>query len=141
MSRQIFDGHKIFLLQNLHRVFIKNGTVVNHDQILEKVDVCVEDGRIIFVGKTGNSEVPDGCRVIDASGKFVIPGGVDPHLHLELNMGGATTIDDFFHGTKAAIAGGTTTISKTKLALQRASNFRYQLKFQLTLYSLVPARH
>jgi dihydropyrimidinase len=49
-------------------------------------------------------------KVIDASGKLVIPGGIDPHTHLELPFGGTYSSDDFFTGTRAAAFGGTTTI-------------------------------
>lgn len=58
--------------------------------------------------------MPGGARIIDAAGKYVIPGGIDPHTHLEFKFGGTTTADDFYQGTKAAIAGGTTTIRKFK---------------------------
>lgn len=59
-----------------------------------------------------NLIIPGGTRVIDATGKLVMPGGIDPHTHLDLEMMGARTADDFYTGTKAAVAGGTTTVSK-----------------------------
>lgn len=56
--------------------------------------------------------MPGGTKVIDAKGKLIIPGGIDTHTHMELFFMGTRTADDFYTGTKAALAGGTTTISK-----------------------------
>lgn len=57
-----------------------------------------------------NLIIPGGTRIIDARGKYVMPGGIDPHTHFELEFMGAKTVDDFYQGTKAAVAGGTTMI-------------------------------
>lgn len=57
-----------------------------------------------------NLIIPGGTRIIDARGKYVMPGGIDPHTHFELELMGAKTVDDFYQGTKAAVAGGTTMI-------------------------------
>lgn len=65
-----------------------------------------------YVGSGQDFVVPGGVRIIDAAGKYVIPGGIDPHTHLEFKFGGTQTADDFYQGTKAAIAGGTTSISE-----------------------------
>ncbi|KAG7297019.1 hypothetical protein JYU34_019945 [Plutella xylostella] len=97
----------IHLQSSQNRLLIKNGKIVNDDG-MEDGDVYIEDGVIKQVGR--NLIIPGGTRVIDATGKLVMPGGVDPHTHLELEMMGAKTADDFYKGTRAAVAGGTTTV-------------------------------
>ncbi|KAF3430945.1 hypothetical protein FNV43_RR25675 [Rhamnella rubrinervis] len=87
------------------KILIKGGTVVNaHHQ--ELADVYVEDGIIVSVKPHIN--VNDDVTVLDATGKFVMPGGIDPHTHLAMEFMGTETIDDFFTGQAAALAGGTT---------------------------------
>ncbi|XP_059665414.1 dihydropyrimidinase [Cornus florida] len=87
------------------KILIKGGTVVNaHHQ--EVADVYVEDGVIVAVKP--NIKVGDDTIVLDATGKFVMPGGIDPHTHLAMEFMGTQTIDDFFSGQAAALAGGTT---------------------------------
>ncbi|XP_058978776.1 dihydropyrimidinase [Musca domestica] len=92
-----------------NRVYIKNGQVVNDDGMF-KADVYIEDGIIKFVGPASEINIPGGVRVIDATGRLIIPGGIDPHTHFQFEFGGAVSVDDFYHGTRAAVAGGTTTI-------------------------------
>ena len=81
---------------------IKNGTIVTADLTYE-ADVLVEGGRIAAIGPglTGDT-------VLDASGAYVMPGGIDPHTHLEMPFMGTYSADDFDSGTRAALAGGTT---------------------------------
>ncbi|KAH8306465.1 hypothetical protein KR018_011914 [Drosophila ironensis] len=99
----------IHLQSAQNRVYIKNGEIVNHDKSF-KADVYIEDGIIKFVGPSSEITIPGGVRTIDASGLMIIPGGIDPHTHMQLPFGGAVAVDDFYHGTKAAVAGGTTMI-------------------------------
>ncbi|KAF6175273.1 hypothetical protein GIB67_000594 [Kingdonia uniflora] len=87
------------------KILIKGGIVVNaHHQ--EVADVYVEDGIIVLV--QSKIKVGDDVIVIDATGKYVMPGGIDPHTHLGMEFMGSETIDDFFSGQAAALAGGTT---------------------------------
>jgi dihydropyrimidinase len=88
-------------------LLIRGGTVVNADRAF-KADVLTQDGKIIAVGEA--LQAPAGATVVDAGGQYVMPGGIDPHTHMQLPFMGTTTMDDFFTGTAAALAGGTTTI-------------------------------
>jgi dihydropyrimidinase len=88
-------------------LLIRGGTVVTADRAW-RADVLVEDEAIAAVAET--IEPPTGCEVVDAGGALVMPGGIDPHTHMEFDFMGTVSADDFEWGTKAALAGGTTTI-------------------------------
>lgn len=79
------------------RILIKGGKVVNDDCTLE-ADVYIENGIIQQVGR--ELMIPGGAKVIDATGKLVIPGGIDTSTHFHQTFMNATCVDDFYHGTK-----------------------------------------
>jgi dihydropyrimidinase len=87
-------------------ILIKNGTIVTATDLYVG-DVYVEGDRITTIGVS--LDLP-ADRVIDAAGKYVIPGGIDVHTHLDMPFGGTTSADDFESGTIAAAHGGTTTV-------------------------------
>ncbi|MGM0782732.1 MAG: dihydropyrimidinase [Pseudomonadota bacterium] len=88
-------------------VLIKGGTVVTADHTF-RADVYCENGKIAAVGE--NLDVPSSAEVVDASGQYVMPGGIDPHTHMQFPFMGTVASDDFYTGTAAALAGGTTSI-------------------------------
>jgi dihydropyrimidinase len=83
---------------------IKNGRIITAEQDYF-ADVYIEKDKITTIGSELNINAD---KIIDAKGKFVIPGGVDAHTHLDMPFGGTTSSDDFESGTKAAAFGGTT---------------------------------
>ena len=83
---------------------IKNGTVVTAD-LSYKADVRIENGIITEIGPNLT-----GGEVLDATGCYVMPGGIDPHTHLEMPFMGTYSADDFESGTRAALSGGTTMV-------------------------------
>ena len=88
-------------------VLIKGGTVVNADQSV-RADVLCDSGIISAVGE--GLDAPMGAQIIDAGGQYVMPGGIDPHTHMQLPFMGTVASDDFETGTAAGLAGGTTMI-------------------------------
>src|SRR5512142_1129217 len=91
----------------MSETLIRGGTVVT-EAGRRRADVLCRGGRVAAVGE--GLERPPGAAVIDAGGCFVLPGGVDPHTHMQLPTMGTVVADDFLSGTAAAAAGGTTTI-------------------------------
>lgn len=71
-------------------------------------DVAISDGKITAIGQ--NLPRENAGKIIDASGKYVLPGGIDVHTHLDMPFGGTNSADDFETGTRAAAFGGTTTL-------------------------------
>ena len=88
-------------------LLIKNGTIVNAEET-KHADVYCEDGIIKAIGN--NLDVPSTAEIIDATGQYIMPGGIDPHTHMQLPFMGTVATDDFYTGTAAGLAGGTTMI-------------------------------
>ena len=84
---------------------IKNGTLITAVETFD-ADILIEDEKISLIGE--DLHHPD-AGVIDAKGKLIMPGGIDPHVHLDLPMFGTVSSDDHYTGHKAAAFGGTTT--------------------------------
>lgn len=87
-------------------LIIKNGTIVSPTATF-KADVCVDNGKIVAIAADAGT---DADKVVDASGKMVLPGAIDAHTHLAMPFGGTISSDDYYAGTRAAACGGTTTV-------------------------------
>ncbi len=85
---------------------IKNGTLITASATYD-ADILIEHEKISLIGKDLDHPSAD---VIDATGKLIMPGGIDPHVHLDLPMFGTVSSDDHYTGHKAAAFGGTTTV-------------------------------
>src|SRR5262249_16176845 len=86
-------------------VLIKGGRIITAaDDYVG--DVFVDNGTVSLIGQSLDVSAD---KVVDASGKYVIPGAIDPHTHLQMPFGGTVTCDDFTSGTTSAAFGGTTT--------------------------------
>ena len=88
------------------KVVIENGTLVTECDVYE-ADILIEQGKISAIG-TGFDKTD--AQIIDAKGRYVMPGAIDVHTHIDLQAGDFHTCDDFLLGTRAAASGGTTTI-------------------------------
>ena len=87
-------------------VLLKSGTLITDTETL-RADILLEGEQIAQIGEALHA--PD-AEIVDASGKFILPGGVDPHTHFDLPMFGTVSSDDHYTGHKAAAFGGTTTV-------------------------------
>jgi dihydropyrimidinase len=88
-------------------VLVTGGTVVTADRSY-RADVYCADGVIKAIGE--GLEAPAGAEKVDAGGAYVMPGGIDPHTHMQLPFMGTVASEDFYTGTAAGLAGGTTMI-------------------------------
>jgi len=104
-------------------VIIRNGKVATASDVYT-ADILIENGIIKEIG----TNLPcDNHEIIDAQGKYVIPGGIDAHTHLNLDVGIAVAKDDFYTGTVAAACGGTTTIIDHMGFGPKGSNLKHQV--------------
>lgn len=87
-------------------VLIKNGRIITAIDDF-KADIFIQDQTITSIGENLDMPADD---IIDAKGRYVIPGGVDPHTHFDMPFGGTVTVDNFASGSRAAAHGGTTTL-------------------------------
>lgn len=87
-------------------LIIKNGTIATASDTYI-ADIGIKGGKIVMIGKDLEFA---GAEVVDATGKYVLPGGIDVHTHLEMPFGGTVSSDDYFAGTRAAACGGVTTV-------------------------------
>lgn len=88
------------------KMIIKGGTVVTASESF-KADVAVSDGIITAIGEGLDTT---GAKVVDATGKLVLPGAIDAHTHMAMPFGGTVSADSYLSGTRAAVCGGVTTI-------------------------------
>lgn len=87
-------------------LIIKNGTIITATDTYQ-ADIGVKNGKVVMLGQHLEAS---GAEVVDASGKYVLPGAIDAHTHLEMPFGGTTSADSYEAGTRAAACGGVTTV-------------------------------
>ena len=83
-------------------LLIKHGTVINADA-RQRADVLITDGMIVAVRQ--DLDAPTGAEVIDAGGQYVMPGGIDPHTHMQLPFMGTVASEDFLHWHRCGACG------------------------------------
>src|SRR6266481_9242877 len=91
------------------KTLIRNGQIVTAVDSY-KADILIDGPVVALIGKDLEKIAGATDKTIDATDKLVIPGGIDPHTHMDLPFGGTSSSDDFETGTRAAASGGTTTI-------------------------------
>src|ERR1041385_1374885 len=91
----------------LFDTLITNGTVVTATDMYP-AEVAISGGRIVAIGQGLPHD--NATRILDAKNRYIMPGGIDVHTHLDMPFGGTTSSDDFETGTRAAAFGGTTTL-------------------------------
>ncbi len=139
----------------MYDLVLKGGTLVTPDDVFEG-DLAISNGKITAIGRELQSEKDlrsDAGNVLDISGKIVLPGAVDPHVHMALPVGGTLSCDDFFAGTAAAAAGGVTTVidftvgsrestmpDDLRARLRTAKNAAVDYAFHAEMVGWTPAR-
>lgn len=103
------------------KTLIKNGTLITASDTFH-ADILIDGETIAIIGKDLSDP---NAKVIDATGKLIMPGGIDPHTHLDLQMFGTVSSDDHYTGGKAAAFGGTTTVMD--FVVQEPQGFEHSL--------------
>lgn len=106
-------------------IIIKNGTIVNHDKTI-KADICISDEKISEICEGGCNK--SAKRVIDAKGLYVLPGVIDPHVHIKHPFKGGFSGDDFYTATVSAAHGGTTTLMDFAIQWDKQKTLKETLK-------------
>ena len=95
------------------RILVSGGSVLSSTGAAD-MDVLIDGERVAALAAPGTEVAASWAqaadRVLDASGRYVLPGGIDAHTHMEMPFGGTSSVDTFETGTRAAAWGGTTTI-------------------------------
>src|SRR5688572_521572 len=114
------------LRSQMTATLIKYGTLITATDTFE-ADILLENEKISLIGR--DLQHPN-TEVIDASGKLILPGGIDPHVHLDLPMFGTVSSDDHYTGHKAAAFGGTTTVMDFVVLEQEGFQYSVDLWFE-----------